>query len=431
MPENAASRTATIAPGAHIVLRDAEWRVSKIEPTSTGGHAWHVVGVSEIVRDQRAIFLSEYEKDEKLQVLDPKQTRLVADESAYHRASLLYVESLLRQVPPTDATVHLGHKAALDPMEFQLEPAQLALDQLRARILIADTVGLGKTLEGGILLSELMLRGRAQRVLVVTVKSMMEQFQKELWSRFSIPLARLDSTALQRMRRRIPATHNPFHYYDKAIISVDTLKGKGLIRRYVETARWDVIVIDEAQHVAKRRGKTAQRAQLAELLATRSDSLILLSATPHDGSPESFASLMNMLDPTAIANPKRYGPEEIKGLYTRRFKQQVQDQVRARFPERQVHQHQVQASGAEEIALAKLRSLTFSRIDQRKHAGMLFVTTLEKAFFSSPRACLQTIRNRIKSIQGRDDAGDFASDVEQLEELAVLVEAVDNKSFSR
>ena len=107
------------------------------------------------------------------------------------------------------------------------------------------------------------------------------------------------------MRRNIPGNHNPFHYYDKSIISIDTLKQDAEYRTYLENAYWDVIVIDEAHNVADR-GTTSLRARLAKLLARRSDTLIMLSATPHDGKARSFASLMNMLDATAIADPESY-----------------------------------------------------------------------------------------------------------------------------
>ena len=84
---------------------------------------------------------------------------------------VLYLESQWRQQIPTDANLHIGHKAAMDLMPYQLDPAKLALQRPRQRILIADTVGLGKTLEAGILMSELIARGKGKRILVVTVKS--------------------------------------------------------------------------------------------------------------------------------------------------------------------------------------------------------------------------------------------------------------------
>jgi len=423
------SREIPIAPGAHIDVRDAVWRVTQVDHTSSGSAAWHVVGLSEIVRDQQAIFVQEYEP--QVTVLDPRDTQLVSDPTPGHRRSRLYLESKLRRMPPTTTEPVLGRSAALDVMDFQLCPARLALEQTRPRILIADAVGLGKTLEAGILLSELILRGRGRRILVVTVKSMLTQFQKELWTRFAIPLVRLDSLGLQRVREQIPTNHNPFHFYDKTIISIDTLKQNNAFRAHVERAEWDVIVIDEAQNVAERGSDRSQRAKIAKILSNRSDALILLSATPHDGKAESFASLMNMLDPTAIADPKNYTREDIQGLFVRRFKKDVQAELGKAFPERQMRQVHATAMADEETVFDALADLKFSAIDQRKHGAMLFKTTLEKALFSSPAACRETIAERLKSIANRKDSALFERDAEALHALDSLVAKVHGASFSK
>ena len=419
----------TIAPGAQILVRDALWRVLQVNRTSNGKNSYHVVGVSEIVRDQDAIFLEEYEPF--IEVIDAAETRLEADRSPGHRDSLLYMESFLRDVPPTGPELHIGHGAAMDVMDYQLVPARLALSKTRQRILIADAVGLGKTLEAGILMSELIRRGRGKRILVATVKSMLTQFQKEMWCRFSIPLVRLDSVGLQRVRQHIPTNHNPFYHYDKAIISIDTLKQDNAFRTHVESAWWDIIVIDEAHNVAARGTQRSQRARVAEILAERSDALILLSATPHDGKARSFASLMNMLDPTAIANPDSYTKDDIEGLFVRRFKSDVQEQMGKAFPDRVIAKAFAQASGAEDVAFAKLVNLSFTKLDQQKHGGMLFKTTLEKALFSSPAACKQTIEGRISRLQARKDANEFAKDIEDLQELSDAVSAIDADAFSK
>ena len=319
------------APGARVVIRDEEWMVRRTTGAAFGGAAVHVTGLSELVRGKHKIFLTELDD---VQELRPEETKLVNDPSPQFRRSKLYLESLRRKTPPTDDRIYVGQHAAMDRADYQLVPAAKALGQPRARILIADGVGLGKTLEVGILLSELIRRGQGERLLVVALKSILEQFQKELWGRFTIPLVRLDSVGLQRVQQKIPSNMNPFYYFDRVIISIDTLKNDNKYRRFLEECHWDAVVIDECQHVAVRtRGKASfsptraaqksRRAKLAGLLARTCDSLILTSATPHDGTPRSFASLMNLLEPTAVANPDDYTADDIRGLYVRRFKKDV------------------------------------------------------------------------------------------------------------
>ncbi len=421
----------TFAPGQRVEIRDAEWRIRRVDLTSDGGQSLVCEGLSELVRGREAAFLTRLESN--IRLLTPESTELVHDDSPGYGLSLLYLDTLLRQTLPTDSRIYLGQHAAMDQLPFQFDPARQALRQTRQRILIADAVGLGKTLEAGILVSELIARGRGRRILVLTVKSMLAQFQQEFWNRFTIPLVRLDSVGLQRVRNRIPANHNPFHYYDRAIISIDTLKQDIEYRHYLEQAYWDIIIIDEAHNVAER-GSRSQRARLARLLSTRSDTLIMLSATPHDGRPESFASLMNMLDPTAIVNPHDYTREDFrdKGLVIRRFKQDVRDQLAAHFPQRRIDILRVPASRAEEAALDRLMAARFHTLDGRSAGvGQLFRTTLEKALFSSPAACLATIHNRLKRLERRREAPGAAEDIATLKALAQAVAAITPAHFSK
>ncbi len=341
------------APGARVLIRDAEWVVRRADLAPDGGYRLVCDGVSELVREREAVFLTTLEPD--LRVLDPAETRLVPDPSPGFADSRLWMESQLREAVPSDERIHVGHGAAMDLVPYQLDPARQALRQPRQRILIADAVGLGKTLEAGILVSELIARGRGRRILVLAVKSMLTQFQKEFWNRFTIPLTRLDSIGIQRVRSRIPTSHNPFYYYDKAIISIDTLKQDAEYRTYLEQAYRDVIVIDEAHNVADR-GTGSLRSRLARLLARRSDTLVMLSATPHDGRARSFASLMNMLDATAIADPDDFSPEDFrdKGLVIRRFKKDVQAQVRETFRDREIIRRRFSASPEEAAAFKAL-----------------------------------------------------------------------------
>lgn len=335
MKHGAHSERELLSPGMRVLVRGQEWLVDKVEPNSLGNHAVSCTGISALVRDMTATFLDDLDT---ITPVDPVKTRFIPDTSARAAKSHLFIESLLRATAPTDARIHVGNKAAMDSLPYQLVPAKKALAQPRQRILIADAVGLGKTLEAGILMSELIKRRKGRRILVVTAKSMMVQFQKEMWERFTIPLISLDSSRIQQIRSEIPANANPFSYYDKVIISIDTLKRDIQYGAALDASYWDIIVIDEAQNVADRavNGRSAQRAKLAKRLASRSDTLIMLSATPHDGRARSFASLMNMLDPTTLPDPEQYDKKDVEHLYVRRFKKDVMAEVSGSFPERKV-----------------------------------------------------------------------------------------------
>ena len=416
------------APGMRAVIRDEEWLIKRIETNSLGHQVLHCVGVTPLVKDRDAIFLTDLEQ---IQIVDPASIQLIADSSPFFKRSLLYLESQWRQQLPTDTNLHIGHKAAMDPMPYQLDPAKLSLQRPRQRILIADTVGLGKTLEAGILMSELIARGKGKRILVVTVKSMMTQFQKEMWNRFTIPLVRLDSNRIQKIRASLPSNYNPFFYYDKTIVSIDTLKRDVEYRTHLEKAYWDIIVIDEAQNVAERGDHQAQRSRLAKLLANRSDTMIMLSATPHDGRAKSFASLMNMLDPTAIADPENYTPEDIKGLCIRRFKNDVKDQVNGSFLERQVTLEHCHASAQEEHAFDLLAEMQLEMdAGKANNTGRLFKTNLEKSLFSSPAACCKSIEARLKKLYKKYTVDDI-SDIRLLEELHTALGQVTPENFTR
>lgn len=436
------------APGARVEVRGEEWVVRRAELTSTGDTAIHVTGLSELVRNKSAIFLSDI--DREMRVLKPEETELVMDTSPGYRRSRLYLESLLRQSPPTDAALYRGHRGAMNAADYQLVPAGKALAQTRPRLLIADAVGLGKTIEVGILLSELIRRGRGRRILVVALKSILEQFQEELWARFTIPLVRLDSVGLERVQRKIPANQNPFYFFDRVIISIDTLKKDEKYSRFLRQCHWDAVVIDECQHVAARTApgsyQRSQRSKLAELLARTSEALILTSATPHDGKKESFASLVNLLEPTAIADDQDYTADDVQGFFVRRFKKDVQHEAKSAFRERELLSHRIDASAAENAVFEALSAATFRTIHPRKRRtadvvvdddvvetskgrGILFRTLLLKAFLSSPEALTETLTARLKHNRLKPDVSseldaDAQADTALLTRLHSLASAI-------
>jgi superfamily II DNA or RNA helicase len=425
------------APGARVIIRDEEWLVRKVDPSTDGGYLITCDGVSELVLGRTALFLTKLEKE--VLVLSPKETLLVPDSSSHFNSTFLYLEAKLRQSTPNDERIHLGHRGVMNLTPYQLDPALQALRQPRQRILIADAVGLGKTLEAGILASELIQRGRGQRILVITLKSMLTQFQKEFWSRFSIPLVRLDSVGLQRVRNQIPSNHNPFNYYNRSIISVDTLKNNLEYRNYLENAWWDIIIIDECHNVAARSGESglSRRARLARMLSSRSDTLILLSATPHDGSARSFASLMSLLDPTAISDPDDYTPGDYqdKGLVIRRFKKDIRDQVAEDFKERITEQLRQAASPQEETAFEALLAIPFTQQGKRQAGRQqeLQRVGMQKAVFSSPAAALDSTQRRIHLLKAKPDGPNHEEQTEitALQAFAEALEQIDATRFSK
>ncbi len=415
------------APGARLWIRDEEWVVRSSDRTYGNDYLIHVTGLTPLVRDVQWQFI---QKKENIIEVKPEETKLVPDDSPNYLASRLHIESLLRTTPPPDNKLYMGHRAAMDDLAYQREPALMALKRPRPRILIADGTGLGKTLEAGILISELIRRGRGKRILVVSLASMLTQFQKELWTRFSIPLIRLDSIGINRVREQLPSGHNPFHHFDRAIISIDTLKNASTWRPFLENSNWDIVVIDEVQNVAKKKNQRGSlRHQLADILSSRCDTLIMLSATPHDGHAESFASLMNMLDPTVIADEKNYTKNDLDGknLLIRRFKKDIRDQ--ARLQERQTKLCRARASAKEEQVFDIIADPRHEQLSKRRTGdGWLLRTTMEKAVLSSPAACMESVLNRIKKLE---KSGAADADLAPWQLMKNALEKIDPTDFSK
>ena len=425
----------TPQPGAVIELRSATWKVLGTSTLKLGYSEVHCRGLSGLVRDKEARFVWNLEKDAR--VLDPTGVHLVPDTSPGLNDIKLHLEAAFRHTPTTTRRPITLGRAAIDDLTFQHLPVERALAQDRVRLLIADDVGLGKTLEAGLIASELALRGRANRILVVTTRAMLTQFQKEFWTRFSIPLARLDSAAIRRMRNRIPAHYNVFDQFDRSIVSIDTLKRDAQIRDAIRHSYWDLIIIDEAHNAAVRKnttGTNSQRADLARLLSRRTDSLLLLTATPHDGSQESFASLIEMLDPTRVPDPSRLHRSDIEDLVVRRFRSspEVVADIGREVPKRELFRRSFPLSPQEELAYQSVADLHLD-LDEESSRGRaidLFRTTLAKAIFSSPAACRETLERRIRGIENGTARGTL-EDRDRLLALSGQVDAIDTGAFSK
>jgi superfamily II DNA or RNA helicase len=261
---------------------------------------------------------------------------------------------------------------------------------------------LGKTLEIGMILSELARRGRGERILVVTPRHILEQFQHEMWTRFAIPLVRLDSEGIQRVRQRIPSNRNPFSFYKRVIISVDTLKDPGRYRHHLEGIHWDAVVFDECHNLVN---KGTLNHELADVVAARTRALVLTSATPHNGDPKSFAHLIQLLDPTALVDPEHYEAADIQHLFIRRHKAdaEVSAEVGSMWAERLPPKPiMVEASAAENAVFDELACTWLAPEDGvapvSGKGARLFPFVLLKAALSSHLALSETVRNRRRTL---------------------------------
>lgn len=404
-----------IAPGSRVIVRDLEWQVVEIERQAMGTQAIvRCIGRSELVRDRPAAFHSGLDD---IQPEDPTNTKFVLDESSSGLESRLVLESVVRRTPlPISHTdLSVGQAMLADDLPFQREPFRAAMAQLQPRLLIADAVGLGKTIEVAMLLAELQRRGRARRILAVVPRHILDQVQHELWCRAGIPLVRLDSDGIQRLRQRIPAGRNPFAYFDRVIVSIDTIKNASRYRHHLERVRWDVVWIDES-HKLVNRGTLNN--QLAQTLAPNADALILSSATPHNGKPESFAELVSLLDPTAVADPEHVTADDIEHLVVRRHKHSpdVEAVIGDRWAERaEPSPIAVRPTAEENAVFAELAATWIGPEADAPCDDRLFPWTLLKAGLSSPVALAESIENRLRRRgAGRPDSSVPTDDREVL-----------------
>jgi ERCC4-related helicase len=395
------------APGSQVLIRDELWLVRNSKDVGADGWMVEVTGISSFVRGTDAVF---YSRLDAIQVLDPRETRLVPDDSPNHRRGRLFLEAVMRKtfLPQTEHGLALADGFLMDQQVHQLRPAELALSlekNPQPRILIADVVGLGKTLEIGVLLAELIRRGRGERILVVTPQHVLEQFQRELWSRFAIPLVRLDSTGIQRIQQDIPAGRNPFAYFKRAIISVDTLKSD-VYAHHLEHTNWDAVVIDESHNLVNRGTKNNE---LARLLARKTDALVLASATPHNGRAESFAELIKMLDEAAIANPSKYEVKDLEHLYIRRTKTtaEVRDSLKGAWADRGPSQPIHVTASEKELAVFQELATRWIPADTDQPSvsrHQLVPYQLLKSFLSSHKALLETVKTRLTTLDKQPPA---------------------------
>jgi superfamily II DNA or RNA helicase len=298
---------------------------------------------------------------------------------------------------------------AAEPGRVQIEPYQLvplmrALELPRPRLLLADGVGLGKTIEAGLIVCELIARRRAHRVLIVTPAGpLLVQWAQELRQRFGLRFVPItDAAALQEQRRKLELGGNPFDAMALCLTSIDFAKQERVLEE-LERSTWDLAIIDEAHHCISAAASTdrdeTQRRRLAEVIARRSDGLLLLTATPHDGYDPHFASLIELLDPSLVNGRGGLVGSGYRRHVVRRLKSHICNPATGApmFRERKVVPVRVEVV-AETVrqfhqALAALIAPRLRRGAQtRDHVDALAFVSLLKRSVSTVGACVNTLR---------------------------------------
>lgn len=192
-------------------------------------------------------------------------------------------------------------RLSVTPRPYQYVPLLMALKLDPVRLLIADDVGVGKTIEAGMIAREMLDRGAVQRVGVLCAPHLCEQWAEELRTKFHIETAIVQPSRMARLERRLPPNVNVFQHHQHLVCSIDFVKSNTYRQHFIANAP-DLIIVDEAHTSARPRGEAANQHRRYELLRELSlqhpDShLILATATPHSGVEESFRSLLGLLDP--------------------------------------------------------------------------------------------------------------------------------------
>jgi SNF2 family DNA or RNA helicase len=316
--------TSQLLPGTEVQTRGLRWEV--VSSQSLGPQMlYRLRGLENAVRGDELDVLVPFEQIEPVRHdWRPDRAAPLANWLVYHQAFLL------EQALGTHALL------SVQPGRLRLEPYQLvpilrAIRMSRVRLLLADGVGLGKTIQAGLVITELIARRLAHRILVVSPAGpLMDQWQMEMSERFGLRLDVIDRAKLEEVRRGTELGSNPFDHIPLGLTSIDFLKQERILDQ-LERASYDIVVIDEAHHCVDagsgQNREDSQRRRLAEVLARRCDSLIFATATPHDGHDRSFASLCELLDPSLVDGRGVLRGNGFRAHVVRRLKKHIVDPI--------------------------------------------------------------------------------------------------------
>jgi len=332
-----------------------------------------------------------------------------------------------------DKALQSPFRSGIEVDDYQLDPVVRALSMPRVNLLIADDVGLGKTVEAGLVVQEMMLRHRVRSVLIVCPSSLQVQWQEEMRDKFGLEFRIVDSESISQLRRKRGIHVNPWTHFPRLITSVDFLKRERQLRTFRETLpagdqptyprAYDLLIVDEAHNVAPSgRGKYAtdsMRTQAIRSLAAHFEHKLFLSATPHNGYRESFAALLELLDNQRFARAVTPDRNQLDAVMVRRMKDELKlrwDGSR-RFAERVVRHLEVPYTNEERQAHNDLQAYSELRLknatsEGERMAAEFVLKLLKKRLFSSPAAFGITLEKHIATVGGRKAVATANRDIE-------------------
>lgn len=414
----AVSKTALIEPGQSIRWRSRRWRVLGEED----GGFLRLVGIENSNRDQEALALLALER-ERLEPDELPLPELNVEQSDRARWRALHEAYRITMAGGREQLVGLDWGAlAVEP--FQLVPLLRVARTLRTRLLIADDTGLGKTAEAGIIFRWLAQRHQANRVLIVTRASPEpERWQEEMWTKFGFRFDILKSGADFAARRRDAPNVNVFAQQNRTIISMTLAARQAFLDELRQCpSPFDVVIVDEAHHLAERGRRSKRLAVLGRALerSSRDGALLLLTATPHDGKTASFISLLRLLDPLVEVDEDAVSVDVASRLMVRRLKPEVTLAGGRRFIEPEIHVlSTIPEASKQERAIEPILGEYKAWLDgekqryereqaRQKATGCEFLTgTLLKRYGSSVAALRATLRRRL-GIAAADEDTDAA-----------------------
>jgi superfamily II DNA or RNA helicase len=314
--------------------------------------------------------------------------------------------------------------------DYQLEPVSRAVGAPRVNLLLADDVGLGKTIEAGLVARELLLRQRARRLMIVCPAGLTLKWRDEMAEKFGLDFAVIDSACCAQVRRDFGSTANPFQVHPLAIVSLPWLRGPKAQRLLDEVLPagampqnrpFDLLILDEAHHVAPAAPKQvyavdSQQTKLIRRLAPHFTHRLFLSATPHNGYQASFTALLEILDDQRFMRGMEPDRAAVKQTVVRRLKRDVVNpDGTPRFVARQTRPIPVDYPDDEREIHALLTEFTALRRRRVKRmrgrrATDLITILLKKRLFSSPAAFTHTVGVYLETLQRRSGAKGAASD---------------------